>query len=184
MCYQPGMLLVRGLICYPISRYRIVYDGNSGNVTIDGLIQSGLTYEYNSELAVPTQNDSTKNSITINYSNDAGGGSSAVKPGYKYVGTIKGNTEKAKNAAALASALAGTIPGLGWGKACVIIMTGYNASELIPSAYYIYQLYEKGFMTKDWYQYTSTRFYEDSERTKPMGPWWTSEVQKINLPNS
>ncbi|WP_433596432.1 hypothetical protein [Lysinibacillus xylanilyticus] len=63
-------------------------------------------------------------------------------------------------------------------------MTGYNASELIPSAYYTYQLYEKGFMTKDWYQYTSTRFYEDSERTKSMGPWWTSEVQKINLPNS
>ncbi|WP_433596431.1 hypothetical protein [Lysinibacillus xylanilyticus] len=61
--------------------HTVIYDGNSGNVTIDGLIQSGLTYEYNSELAVPTQNDSTKNSITINYSNDAGGGSSAVKPG-------------------------------------------------------------------------------------------------------
>ncbi|MES5922208.1 hypothetical protein QCI44_30460 [Bacillus cereus group sp. RP37] len=154
----------------------VVFDGVTGNVKIDNVIQEDLSYEYDPIAANKRNNPVEKDNPIMR--------AAAPKAGYKYVGTLTGHTKEAKNAAALGSTLATTIPGLGWGAKVAIILTGYKANERIPSCYYSYDLYQKGFMTNNWYQYSTTRLYKDSKRTKQMGQAWTSQPQKIYLPNS
>lgn len=157
-------------------RHIVVFDGVTGNVKIDNVIQKDLSYEYD-PIAAHNRNNSIEKDNPIMRA-------AAPKAGYQYVGTLKGHTSEAKNAAALGAALAGTIPGLGWGAKVAIILTGYGANQKIPACYYSYDLYQKGFMTNNWYQYSTTRLYKDSARTKPMGQSWTSQPKKIYLPNS
>ncbi|MDO3680656.1 hypothetical protein [Paenibacillus ehimensis] len=108
----------------------------------------------------------------------------AALESYQYVGTMSGHTQAAKDAAALAATLAGSIPGLGWTAKAITTLTGYGINQSIPAAYYTYDLYQKGFMTENWYQYSVVRFYEDKEHTKPMGQAWTTNPVHIDLPNS
>lgn len=158
-------------------KHIVVYNAESGNVTIDGVIQEGLTYEYDPNKALLVNNPNTSNSGITTYA-------AAAKTGYKYVGTMSGHTKEAKDAAQLALTLAGIIPGVGWGAGSVLIVTGYVAGQRIPSLYYTYDLYQKGFMTESWYQYSTTRMYKDSAHKKPTGKAWTSKAEKIYLPNS
>lgn len=103
---------------------------------------------------------------------------------YTYQGTMSGHTKTTKDNIELAGNLAGLIPGLGvWSKG-IIVLTCYFAKDKIPDAYYTYELYQKGFMTKNWYQYSIVRLYEDKAHTKPMGKAWKSSPSHILLPNS
>lgn len=166
--------------------YEVEYNGKTNLVTINGEVQQDLSYEYNPELALNnSQNavsgDGNTNAITY----------AAAKPeaGYDYVGTLSGNTKEAKNAASLAVQLGGLIPGAGWGIAglrILLVYTGHTLStdERIPEKYYSYDLYQKGFMTTKWYQYTTTTLFEDKAHKKASGKPWTSNKQHIDLPNS
>lgn|GEM_PF-3372022 len=159
-------------------KHVVVYNGENGQITIDNITQVGLSYEYDPSKEISANNYSISNSPIAKIA--------AAKPksGYKYVGTISGTTKEAKNAALLAVSLASTIPGLGWGAKVVCVLTGYTINERIPKLYYEYDLYQKGFMTNNWYQYTTTRMYKDKAHKKPTGKPWTSNPQKIDLPNS
>lgn len=163
--------------------YEIEYNGNNGLVTINGEIQKEFTYEYNPELAlVNSQNP-------VDHRNNVSTFAAAPKSGYSYVGTLKGHTKEAKNAAALATQLGLLIPGTGWGinaLKVLLVFTGHslNTTEKIPSKYYTYDLYQKGFMTTSWYQYSTTTLYEDSNYKTKSGNSWTSNPKKIDLPNS
>lgn len=163
--------------------YKIEYNGNNGLVTINGEIQQGFTYEYNPELALLNSQNSVEDRNNISTY------ASAPKAGYSYVGTLKGHTKEAKNAAALATQLGLLIPGAGWGINAVkvlLVLTGHNlnTNEKIPSKYYTYDLYQKGFMTSSWYQYSTVTLYEDKNYKTRSGNSWTSSPQKIDLPNS
>ncbi len=155
-------------------KHVVVYNGKTGKITIDNVVQAGLKYEYDPSKETAYNTNSSKVTIL------------AAKPksGYKYVGTISGSTKDAKDAASLAVSLASTIPGLGWGAKIVCVLTGYAINENIPKLYYKYDLYQKGFMTDHWYQYSTTRMYKDKAHKKPIGKAWTSKPQKIYLPNS
>ncbi|MGG4037837.1 hypothetical protein [Heyndrickxia ginsengihumi] len=155
-------------------KHVVVYNGENGKITIDNITQVGLSYEYDPSLA--TTNNSSSSQITTMVAKP--------KSGYEYVGSISGNTNSAKGAAALAVSLASTIPGLGWSAKAVSIVTGYAINENIPKLYYRYDLYQKGFMTDHWYQYTITHMYKDKAHKKPTGKAWTSKPEKIDLPNS
>jgi len=165
-------------------KHIVVLNGENGSVTINNIVQTDLSFEYNPEEAMTRQMEningneeqSTHNSIMLK--------AAAPKQGYHYMGTMSGNTKTAKNAAILAAALAGTIPGIGWYGSVVAVLTGYGLNERIPELYYTYDLYDKGFMTNQWYQYTTTRFYEDKKHKKPTGKAWTSKPQHYPLPNS
>ncbi|MEH7003734.1 MULTISPECIES: hypothetical protein [Priestia] len=158
-------------------QHTVVYNGLNGSVTIDTQVQEDLVYEY----------DTTKENTVNNASTTQGTFTTmAAKPksGYKYVGTLSGHTKEAKNAADLAGKLSLVIPGLGWGAKVAIILSGYAINQKVPAAYYTYDLYEKGAMTTNWYQYSTTRLYKDKAHKKPMGKAWTSSPQHIYLPNS
>lgn len=160
-------------------KHVVVFNGNTGQVKIDNVVQKDLSYEYDPQKATAaTAKTSYSASSTVTTM------AAAPKSGYKYVGSISGHTKEAKSAAKLATQLIGVIPGLGWGTKAVLILTGYKAEDSIPSLYYKYDLYQKGFMTNNWYQYTTTRFYKDSAHKKAIGKPWTSSPQKIDLPNS
>lgn len=164
--------------------YEVEYNGKTGLVTINGEVQQDLAYEYNPELALNnSQNTEIGNGNSITFA--------AAKPekGYDYVGTLKGHTKEAKNAASLATQLGLLIPGAGWGinsLKILLVYTGHKLStdERIPSKYYTYDLYQKGFMTEKWYQYTTTTLFEDKDYKTASGKSWTSNKQKIDLPNS
>lgn len=165
--------------------YSVIYNGNTGHVTINGEIQTDVTYEYDPALALNNPSTSTNTSQTGGISTFA----AAPKTGYSYVGTLKGHTKESKNAAYLATQLALLIPGAGYTVNTVkvlLVFGGYNfsTSERIPSKYYKYDLYQKGFMTSNWYQYSTVRLYNDSNYKKPAGNSWTSKAEKIYLPNS
>ncbi|MEK5312076.1 MULTISPECIES: hypothetical protein [Bacillus] len=155
--------------------YDVEYNGNTENVTINGKIQEGISYEYNPQLA--------------NSNNNSEISTSAAKPksGYKYVGTSKGHTKEVTSAASLYMKLALLIPGAGWGINSVrvlLVYTDHNLDKYIPQKYYKYDLYQKGFMTDKWYQYTTTRLYNDKKYKKPSGKAWTSNPKRVDLPNS
>ncbi|AMA71776.1 MULTISPECIES: hypothetical protein [Aneurinibacillus] len=160
--------------------YKVEYNGNTGLVTINGAIQEGFTFEYNPQLALNSQKSvESTNTVSIN--------AAAAKSGYSYVGTLKGHTDTAKNAYSLAVQLSLLIPGTGWGINAVkvlLLYTDYDLNEKIPSKYYKYDLYQKGFMTNNWYQYSVTTLYEDKNYKIKSGESWTSNPQKIDLPNS
>ncbi len=106
---------------------------------------------------------------------------------YTYVGTMSGHTRatEIKDYATLAGTLANIIPGLGVATRVAIVLTSFIPKAVLPpDAYYTYELYQKGFMTKNWYQYSIVRLYEDKAHTKPMGKAWKSSPTHIPLPNS
>ncbi|MFS0647591.1 hypothetical protein [Siminovitchia sp. 179-K 8D1 HS] len=154
----------------------VVYDGQTGLVTINGDVQEGVSFEYDPSRELKDTTSSSQNEFTI----------AAAKPkkGYKYVGTLRGHTKTAKNAASLAAQLSLTIPGMGWSAKVVTVLLGTAANTKIPSRYYEYDLYQKGFMTNKWYQYSTVRFYKDKKYKKRIGKTWTSKPKKIDLPNS
>lgn len=167
--------------------YSVVYNGNTGDVTINGEIQKDVTYEYNPALAL--KSNTLNSSSNTNQSGNISTFAAAPKTGYSYVGTLKGHTKESKNAAYLATQLALLIPGAGYSINTVkvlLVFGGYtfSSSERIPSKYYKYDLYQKGFMTNNWYQYSTVRLYNDSAYKKPAGNSWTSNPEKIYLPNS
>lgn len=162
--------------------HKVIYNGNTGEVFIDNILQKDVTYEYEqseslrSSSQTPT-NISTAQARTSVFENRS-------TSGYKYMGTLKGKTDDAKNLASFAVGLALLIPGLNFASGVGILLIGYAKDEYIPSHYYTYKLYEKGAMTSNWYQYSTIRIYKDAERLKPAGNWWTSSPQHIYLPNS
>lgn len=159
--------------------HKVVYNGNTGEVFIDNILQPDVTYEYDQSLASPSQN-----ATNINASEVSTFAEKASTSDYKYMGTLKGKTDDAKNLASFAVGLALLIPGLNFYTGASILLVGYAKDEYIPSHYYTYNLYEKGAMTTSWYQYTTVRLYKDSARLNPAGKWWTSSPQHISLPNS
>lgn len=165
-------------------KHIVVLNGENGSVTIDNIVQTDLSFEYNPEEAMTRQMESVNGNEEQSSPSSIMLKAAAPKKGYHYMGTMSGNTKTAKNAAVLAVALAGTIPGIGWSGAAVAVLTGYGLNERIPELYYTYDLYDKGFMTDQWYQYTTTRFYKDKKHKKPTGKAWTSKPQYYPLPNS
>ncbi|WP_144472937.1 hypothetical protein [Bacillus pumilus] len=155
--------------------YDVEYNGNTENVTINGKIQGNISYEYN-----PKSASNNSNSEISTY---------AAKPksGYKYVGTMKGHTKTVTSATSLALNLGLLIPGTGWGINSVkalLVYTNHDIYKYIPQKYYKYDLYEKGVLTNKWYQYSTTRLYDDKKYKKPSGKAWTSNPTRIDLPNS
>ncbi|MEK4268962.1 MULTISPECIES: hypothetical protein [Bacillus] len=148
-------------------------------VKVDGVIQKGLSFEYDENVAKRENvnfSDSNPNSFTTQ----------AAKPkkGYKYVGTMSGHTKAAKNALTVTMSLVGIVPGIGFGGKAASILFAYWAKERIPDAYYTYDLYSKGAMTYNWYQYSTVQFFQDKAHKKKMGKPWTSSPAHIDLPNS
>lgn len=159
--------------------HKVVFNGEDTTVKIDGKIQPDFSFEFDEEKA-------RQNSIGAVSAQSGEVTTSAAPPmsGYQYVGTLSGSTGPAKDAAALAVALGGFIPGLGITARAVIVLTGYGINNRIPAAYYTYDLYQKGFMTTNWYQYSTIRMYYDYAHNQPMGQPWTTSPQHIDLPNS
>ena len=173
----------------------VVFNGVTGYVTIDKIKQKDLFFEYDLEKAKAINSvNSSENSYSDGYKFKAAAAKTKVKTnhkpakpkkGYKYVGTLTGHTKESKNALDLASKLTLAIPNVKFAVKVVIILTGTKASSKIPSAYYTHDLYQKGFMTEKWYQYSTTKLYKDKANKKPMsGKSWTSKPKKIDLPNS
>lgn len=163
--------------------HEVIYNGNTGEVFIDNILQKDVTYEYEQSQLLGSSSQSPANTSTAQPSTSVFEDRSSTS-GYKYMGTLKGKTDDAKNLASFAVGLGLLIPGLNFASGVAILLIGYAKDEYIPSHYYTYKLYEKGAMTSNWYQYSTVRIYKDSKRLKPAGDWWTSSPQQIYLPNS
>ncbi|MED0893026.1 hypothetical protein, partial [Aneurinibacillus migulanus] len=122
--------------------HKVVFNGEDTMIKIYSKIQPGFSFEFDEEKA-------RQNSIGAVTGQSGEITTNAAPPmsGYRYVGTLSGSTKSTKNATALAVTLSGFIPGVGITARAVIVMTGYGINERIPTAYYTYDLYEKGFMT-------------------------------------
>lgn len=157
--------------------HNVIFNGEDGTVRIDGKVQPDFSFEFDKEKARQNASTSGQSTQSTTY---------AAPPmsGYTYVGTLSGHTQEAKDAAALAASLATLIPGVGITAKAAAVLTSYVVTSRIPSAYYTYDLYEKGFMTTNWYQYSTIRMYYDYAHKQPMGQSWTTSPQHIDLPNS